>query len=188
MVVAERRIAPPLNAGLVVVAGGMLVLLARPWLLADDRAAVSPRLAVFLTLGLAGALWPLRRRDEPSRRTVWPALALGCAAFGVGRLLVGLPPVASGLALALALNAIAAIAEEVFFRRLVYGLLLPRGTGAAVAGSAALFAVAHVTVWGLWVLPLDLAAGLVLSWQRAATGRWSVPAVTHVVANTLALL
>ncbi len=45
-----------------------------------------------------------------------------------------------------------------------------------------------MTVWGWWVLPLDLAAGLILSWQRAATGRWAVPAATHVLANTLALL
>lgn len=48
-----------------------------------------------------------------------------------------------------------------------------------------LFAVVHVTVYGAWVLPLDLAAGLVLSWQRWATGSWGVPAVTHVVANLL---
>ncbi len=58
----------------------------------------------------------------------------------------------------------------------------------AVVGTAAAFAVVHVTVWGWWVLPLDLAAGLLLSWQRAATGRWSVPAATHVLANSLALL
>jgi membrane protease YdiL (CAAX protease family) len=88
----------------------------------------------------------------------------------------------------LGLNALAAVAEEAFFRRLAYGWFLRWGVTAAVAGSAALFAVAHVTVWGWGVLPLDLAAGLLLSWQRAASGRWSVPAATHVAANTLALL
>jgi len=40
---------------------------------------------------------------------------------------------------------------------------------------------------GCYVI-LTMAAGLVLSWQRAATGRWSAPAATHVLANTLALL
>jgi hypothetical protein len=45
-----------------------------------------------------------------------------------------------------------------------------------------------VTVWGAGVLPLDLAAGLLLSWQRAASGRWAVPAATHTVANLLAAL
>jgi membrane protease YdiL (CAAX protease family) len=88
-----------------------------------------------------------------------------------------------------ALNALAAVAEEAFFRRYLYGLVAASSSPAVAVGvTAALFAVVHVTVWGWWVLPLDLAAGLILSWQRAATGRWSVPAVTHVLANTLALL
>jgi hypothetical protein len=30
-------------------------------------------------------------------------------------------------------------------------------------------------------------AGLLLSWQRFASGRWTVPAVTHAVANLLAV-
>jgi hypothetical protein len=38
------------------------------------------------------------------------------------------------------------------------------------------------------VLPLDLAAGLLLGWQRATTGSWAAPAVTHVVANLLVVL
>ena len=64
----------------------------------------------------------------------------------------------------------AAVAEELFFRGFLYDLVLPAGAGAAVVVSAACFAVVHVTTWGWAVLPLDLAAGLVLSWQRAATG------------------
>jgi membrane protease YdiL (CAAX protease family) len=50
------------------------------------------------------------------------------------------------------------------------------------------FAAVHVTVWGWAVLPLDLAAGLVLGWQRWASGGWSVPAATHVAANVLAVV
>ena len=85
------------------------------------------------------------------------------------------------------LNGLAALAEEAFFRRFLYGLLVPSGAAIAVGGSAALFAVVHVTVYGWWVLPLDLAAGLVLSWQRWASGSWVAPAITHVIANVLAL-
>ena len=50
------------------------------------------------------------------------------------------------------LNTLAAVAEEAFFRRLVYGALL-RAAGAAwaVTGSAVLFAVVHVTIYGTWV-------------------------------------
>ena len=103
--------------------------------------------------------------------------------------MVDVPAGRNMLAVAIALNALAAVAEEAFFRRYLYGLMATwSGPGVAVVATAAVFAVVHVTVWGWWVLPLDLAAGLVLSWQRAATGRWSVPAATHVLANTLALL
>jgi hypothetical protein len=38
------------------------------------------------------------------------------------------------------------------------------------------------------VLPLDLAAGLIFGWQRRATGSWTAPAATHVIANLLASL
>ena len=80
------------------------------------------------------------------------------------------------------------MAEEAFFRRLVYGALLAAGPVAAVVGSAVLFAAVHVTVYGVWVLPLDLAAGLLFGWQRQATGSWTVPAVTHAAANLLVVL
>ena len=92
------------------------------------------------------------------------------------------------MGLALVLNTLAALSEEAFFRRLVYGALLPGGAAAAVVGSAVAFAAVHVTVYGPWVLALDLAAGLVLGWQRWASGSWRVPALTHVVANLLVVL
>ena len=57
-----------------------------------------------------------------------------------------------------------------------------------MVGSAVLFAAVHVTVYGLWVLPLDLAAGLLFGWQRQVTGSWAVPAATHAVANLLVVL
>jgi membrane protease YdiL (CAAX protease family) len=173
-----------------VVTSGLVALLARPAFLAPGRDPTTRLVVLFVALGLAGALWPVAPDGGamPGRTGAALALAVGCAAFVAGRGLAGgLAAVHPLFVRSLVLNSLAAVAEEAFFRRLLYRLLLPAGTGVAVAGTAVAFAVAHVTVWGIWVLPLDLAAGLLLSWQRAASGRWWVPAVTHVVANALAL-
>jgi membrane protease YdiL (CAAX protease family) len=90
-------------------------------------------------------------------------------------------------AAAAGLGVLAAVAEEALFRRLLYARLLRHGTAAAVLGSAALFALVHLPAYGTAALPVDLGAGLLLSWQRSASGRWTVPAVTHAVANLLAV-
>ena len=173
---------------------GVVALLARPWFL-PAGVEVGWRVAFFVALGAAGAALPLRsaggvvaRGGRAGLSTSLMVLGVGAAGFAMGRAMVDVPLGASGLALAIGLNALAAVAEEAFFRRYLYGLLSRFGPAVAVVATAAAFALVHVTVWGWWVLPLDLAAGLLLSWQRAATGRWSVPAATHVLANTLALL
>ena len=80
-------------------------------------------------------------------------------------------------------NALAAVAEEAWFRRVCFGLLAPAGPVVAIAGSTVLFAAVHVAIYGFWVVPVDLAAGALLGWQRAVTGSWTVPAATHVIAN-----
>ena len=169
-------------------AAGVVALLARPWFL-PAGVAVEWRVAFFVALGVAGVAW----RAGPTPPAGWaPSLGVlgaGAMAFAVGRAVVELPVQPSGLAVAIGLNALAAVAEEAFFRRYLYGLVADAYSPVvAVTVTAGAFALVHVTVWGWWVLPLDLAAGLLLSWQRAATGRWSVPAATHVLANTLALL
>jgi len=169
---------------------GVVALLSRPWFL-PAGVAVEWRVAFFVALGILGLAW---RASAPRDALAGWVLSLavlgaGAAAFALGRLVVEVPVRPWALGVAVALNALAAVAEEAFFRRYLYGLFVERyGTVVAVVATAGAFALVHVTVWGWWVLPLDLAAGLVLSWQRAATGRWSVPAATHVVANTLALL
>lgn len=171
---------------------GTALLVARPWVvpLAADRRALL--ILLFASVGAVGAWWPLAedttgRSDAAGPLPAAVALVAGAGAFAAGRLVMGGEAAVAFSAGWVALNTLAAVCEEAFFRRLVYGALQPGGAAVAVAGSAALFAVAHVTVWGAWVLPLDLAGGLVLSWQRWASGRWSVPAVTHVLANLLAL-
>jgi membrane protease YdiL (CAAX protease family) len=115
-------------------------------------------------------------------------IAAGVAMFAIGRVLSGGQSPAPLTAKVLVLNSLAAVAEEAFFRRVVYSALAPAGATFAVGGSAALFALVHITTYGAWVLPLDLAAGLVLGWQRWASKTWSAPAVTHVLANVLVVV
>jgi membrane protease YdiL (CAAX protease family) len=165
-------------AAAAVMAAVLGVFVARPLLV-----GMGPLTVLFAVLLVVGLGWPVTAED--SRGRVPLALTVGTAAFALGRLLGGgEAPVALGSAQLPAL-ALAAVAEELFFRRFVYAVLRPGGATVAVVGTSLLFAVAHVTVYGWWVLPLDLAAGLILSWQRWASGTWAVPALTHVIANAL---
>jgi membrane protease YdiL (CAAX protease family) len=180
-------IVPPLLAS-GVFASGCAVLLLRPFLL---RASPSPTLTLVLVFGgllLVGCAWPVEpTRVAPVSLTVF-AIAIGAGAFILGRLLGGnTPPVALSAQIVL-LNSLAAVAEEAFFRRFVYGVLAPVGATVAVTGSALLFALVHVTVYGAWALPIDLCAGLLFGWQRWASGSWHAPAVTHVFANVLVVI
>jgi membrane protease YdiL (CAAX protease family) len=178
--VVRRRIS---GATVVAVVAGCGLLLVRP-VLRNGPAPRASLAAVYLVLLVAGVLLrPRTGRLFPMRHAV-PALAIGVGAFALGRIVAGgRPPLWVGEAVVL--DVFAAVAEEAFFRRFVYDALLPAGDAAAGAGAAVLFALVHVAVYGWWVVPLDLAAGLVLSWQRSYTGSWGVPAVTHVAANML---
>ena len=189
---ARPAVAAP-RAAVIVTAAGCAALTARP--LIFDIVGGRPAAVVtvlFVSLLAVSLLWPASTAGTPptaSLRAALPVLAIGIGAFAVGRALVaGSPPPAPATAFVIALNTLAAVAEEAFFRRLVYGALLAAGPVAAVVGSAMLFAAVHVTVYGFWVLPLDLAAGLLFGWQRQATGSWAVPAVTHAAANVLVVL
>lgn len=162
----------------VAVVVGCALLLARPLL----HGATLPLVTVLVAVGVAGLLV----RDGTADRLAFP-LAVGAAAILLARLAGGhraLP----FTAFVVATNTLAAVAEEAFFRRLLYGVLQRWGTPVAVVGSAAAFALVHVTTYGVAVLPVDLAAGLLLSWQRAAAGTWRVPALTHVLANLVAVI
>jgi membrane protease YdiL (CAAX protease family) len=186
------RLPPRPVAAVAVTVAGCGLLLARPWAtrIADDPTSLW--IGVFVLLAVVGWAWPLPlpRADAfaAPRLGATAVLTLGVGAFLAARVLGGGWAPAAPVAGVVVLNSLAAVAEEAFFRRLLYGLLLPRGEVVAVVGSAVAFAAVHVTVWGWWVLPIDLGAGLILSWQRWASGRWSVPAVTHVAANVLAVV
>ena len=175
-------------AAAVAVAVGCGLLMARPLLVAVTPAPTTVLVSLFAVLLAVGWAWPGHARAMRSLGTAATVLVVGVGAFAVGRLLAGgrapVPPTGRFVVL----NTLAAVAEEAFFRRLTYDVLLPGGDALAVGGSALLFALVHVTVYGAWVLPVDLAAGLLLGWQRWASGSWPVPALTHVLANVLVVI
>lgn len=177
------------HAAIVAGAAGCSLLVARPLLLRDGAHPTATLTALFVVLLTCGLLWPRQSSaGQVAAVAALPVLLVGVGAFVLGRL-VGGGHAPQPLALrVVALGSLAAVAEEVFFRHFVFDTIRPGGELVAVAGSAVLFALVHVTVYGWWVLPIDLAAGFVLSWQRWATGSWKVPAVTHVLANLLVVL
>lgn len=162
---------------------GCLALAARP-------AMRWPAFAITLAVGVAGlAASPAApRSDERQGSLVWLVVTvLGVGAFATIRLAAAVPPAPWSPHAAVVVVG-AALAEELFFRRFLYGALARRGAGVAILVSAVAFAVVHIPSYGTSVFPIDLAAGLVLSWQRWASGSWTAPAVAHVAANLMTIL
>ncbi len=177
----------------VVVVIGCVLLEARGLLVAVLPDPAVTLVVLFVVVGAVGLAWPIgpsgsaEPNPHPWTRSA-AVFGVGVVAFGLGRWVgAGQAPGLDTWPL-VAASALAAVAEEAFFRRLCFALLLPAGTTWAVVGSAVLFAAVHLTTYGAWVLPLDLAAGLVLGWQRLASGSWRVPALTHVIVNLLVVI
>jgi membrane protease YdiL (CAAX protease family) len=168
---------------------GVAALLVRPRL---DLLAPHARSAALLSVSaaiFAAALAvpvPAASRFRHLPRTA--VLAIGF--FGIAAAAVaGGPPVPVQLAAwGLPLSVAAAVAEEALFRRTAYGALATRGAAIAVVGSALLFALVHVPLYGTSAFPVDLGAGLIFGWQRWASGTWTVPAATHAVANVVSVM
>jgi membrane protease YdiL (CAAX protease family) len=164
------------------VASGVLALAAR---------APSPE-AVFVTAGVGavGGIAPVAGGQTGERaarlRWLW-AVLLGTTPFALFAAWSRPLPARGGWVVVVTAS-VAAVAEELFFRRLVYGWLAHWGVAAAVMGSAVLFALVHVPVHGPGIVPIDLAAGLMFGWQRWASGTWTAAAATHVLANLMALV
>jgi membrane protease YdiL (CAAX protease family) len=166
--------------GLVLLAAGMLMT--RLWLPVLGPAGRLLGLAAILVAVLVASLVvPVPR----SVARLHPALVLAIGLAGVALALVtaGRPTPTAYVAWALPLALLAAVAEEALFRRALYGAVEPRSAAAAVLVSAFAFALLHVPLYGVAAFPVDLGAGLLLSWQRWASGSWTVPAATHAVAN-----
>ena len=186
-VVATRtRTRPDIRLALPVLAGIGMLLLRLRILQTPDATRVALLAVVFATILVTSLLVPVPRdaaRLRPALVTVVGLAGVGLAALAAGR------PVAAPLgSTALPLAILAAVAEEALFRRAAYGWLARSGPVIAVLGSALLFALVHVPLYGVAAFPVDLGAGLLLSWQRWAAGTWTVPAATHTAANVLAVM
>lgn len=171
-------LATPAYLAPLLIAVGCAALLLRP-------VGVPSAMLITVGVGVIGLLVPV---PLPARRVStarWvTVVAIGIAAFVIARArTVAVPSSVSPLDIGA--NALAAVAEEIFFRRLTFGWLLRWGSGIAVIGSAGAFALVHTRAYGLSALPLDLAAGILFGWQRWSSGGWAAPALTHVVANLL---
>jgi membrane protease YdiL (CAAX protease family) len=96
----------------------------------------------------------------------------------------------SGMLSFATLAVIAPLAEEIFFRGFVYGVLEKRSRILAFAGAWLLFVVAHAPqTWGQWsALTAILVTGLGLTTLRAVSRSTLVPAVAHLVYNGLLAL
>jgi membrane protease YdiL (CAAX protease family) len=173
-----------------VVTAGLGLLLIRPALVQVAPRPEAALLVVYAALLAVSVLarLPLDRAPRASAIRIGATLAVGVAAVSVARLFALPAPPTRTTTVAVALSVVAAVAEEALFRRFAYAWLARRGTALAVAGSALLFALVHVPAYGIAALPVDLGAGLLLSWQRFASGGWAAPAATHVAANLLAVL
>jgi membrane protease YdiL (CAAX protease family) len=83
-----------------------------------------------------------------------------------------------------AVVALVAVAEEVLLRGVVFDRLLrARGTAFAVVVTSVAFAALHAPLYGMRVLPLDLAVGVWLGALKVATGSVAAPATAHVAAD-----
>lgn len=173
--------------GWIVVALGVVALLARTRLFAlPPTERVVALGAIAGAILLASLLVPVPHDRVAARLPSWLGLTIGLVAVGLATVASGPPVPLPFVAWAIPLSILAAFAEEALFRRVAYGWLQRWGVLVAVVGSASLFALIHVPLYGIAVLPVDLGAGLLFSWQRWATGNWTTPAATHAAANVLA--
>jgi hypothetical protein len=164
-------------AGWVVAGGGVVFLLLRtsltglPWVVPVLGVGYLVMLGAAVAVGVARPTAGPLGWAVPLGVGVVGVVAAGVVGGPVGDRRVGV--VGGGLAV------LAGVAEEALFRRL--------GAVAAVVGGALGFALVHLPAYGVAAMPVDLGAALLLSWQRYASGRWTVPAVTHAIANLLAV-
>jgi membrane protease YdiL (CAAX protease family) len=184
-VALEPRLARPLAA--------LTFLAACVWLLARPEMRALGNGAVAFAIGYT-AIWagvvvaPTPVATEPAALPRTTVLVVGVGSVLLAGRIAGSAVPVTMSSVALPLNLLAAVAEEALFRRLAFGWLRRYGVAVAVVATAAAFALLHVPAYGFEVLPVDLGAGLLLSWQRAASGTWSVPAATHAAANLLAVV
>jgi membrane protease YdiL (CAAX protease family) len=185
-VAVEREPALAVAPAVALAAAGSALLVLRLRLIGYPSAPILFA-GIYALVGVASLAVPIGPQDD-RRLSSAGALALGVGVIAVATALGGpMVPVRLGPQ-ALALNSLAAISEEAFFRRFLYGRLAAFGAVAAVAATALLFALVHIPAYGMAAFWVDLGAGVLLSWQRWASGTWTVPAASHVAANLMVVL
>jgi membrane protease YdiL (CAAX protease family) len=184
---ARASLRPAAVAGLAVGVLGAISLALRPvgWGGVGATAAIG-LIAVAAAPTRASGPSPVTR---VGRSSPVPVLAVGLLAVLASRA-AGAPIPGPASAVAIGASLAAAMAEEALFRGVLHGALQRLGAGVVVAIGvpAALFALVHVPGYGAGSLPVNLAAGLLLGWQRHASGTWAVPAATHGAANLILYL
>jgi membrane protease YdiL (CAAX protease family) len=175
-------------ASAAIVLAGIAILVARPFVGGSASGRIGLFGAAYVALGLASLAVPVPAERHAERLEPAAALVIGLAAVAMAAAVAGTPVPSPWSPATLPLGVLAAVAEEALFRRAAYGRLVRFGAPAAVIVSATLFALVHLPAYGVTAFPVDLGAGLLLSWQRWVCGRWSVPAVTHVAANLVAAI
>ena len=163
----------------------LLLLRARVFTLPDPQ-RVGALAAIFVAVGALALVAPAAR--GPRRLHPAAAFGIGLAGLALARAAAGPPPAWPAGTWAIPLGIAAAVSEELVFRRAAYAGLARRSEALAVVGTAVAFGLIHVPLYGMAALPVDIGAGLLLSWQRWATGSWGVPATTHATANILAVI
>ena len=181
---APGRIDRRVGVATIALGAGGLILLGRPLLESGPHGPILLVLAYSALLALS--LAPETPVDLPGPLAGTVVMAGGIATVLVAAAVSGPPVPLVVSAWVVPLNVAAAVAEEAFFRRLLYGTLRRWGVIVAVLGSALAFALLHVPFYGPAVFWVDLGAGLLFGWQRWASGGWGAPAVTHAAANLLA--
>jgi membrane protease YdiL (CAAX protease family) len=154
-----------------------------------DAAASMPAglvFAVALLAVAAGAGW---RAGRPTTRGAALGVAGGSvlvAAWLTARNGFAIDVASPNAAIALwtPVVAMVAVGEEVVLRGVLFDAMREwRGDGAALVATTLLFALIHVTLYGVGALPLDLAVGLLLGGLRIVSGGVLAPAVAHVIAD-----
>ncbi len=171
------------------IAVGVVALWCRPTLItiADAPLVLAVLFGGLLALGLVLPVPAVvtARRTAIDWLPAAAVTAVGVVAVVAAQITVGHVRTAPLAGRFVFLDIVAAVAEEAFFRRVLFGVLRPYGAWFAIVGSAAVFAAVHLTTYGAWVLPLDFAVGVLFGWQREVSGTWISPALTHVIANLL---
>ena len=180
----SRHVARGAAGPLIVVLGCALLLMRLRVLTVPGGARLLLTTAILASVAVASLLVPVPA--DRARLARWPVLGIGLAGVGTAALAAGRPVAFPATAWTIPLSLLAAVAEEALLRRMLYARLAPAGIAVAIAVTAGLFALLHVPLYGWAAFPVDLGAGLLLSWQRWASGTWTVPAATHAAANLLA--